>query len=69
MIKNVIELLSLSDYYGVSERIEIAKGKNELPVDWKDTFTKIKRHSKMKKEVITWKSLWDKLKQRYGRRI
>ena len=27
MIKNVIELLSLSDYYGVSERVDIAKGR------------------------------------------
>lgn len=69
MIKNVIELLSISEYYGVSERVDIAKGKNELPNGWKDAFSKIKRHSKNKKEVITWKSIWDKIKNTYGRRI
>lgn len=61
MIKNIIELLSIDDYNGISERVEIAKGKNELPNNWKDVFNKIKRHSKMKKEVITWKSLWNKI--------
>jgi chitinase len=68
MIKNVIELLSLSDYYGVSETIDIAKGKNELPNSWKDAFTKIKRHRKSNKEVVTWKSIWDKIKHSYGRK-
>jgi chitinase len=68
MIKNVIELLSLSDYYSVSERVDIAKGKNELPNSWKDTFKKIKRHSKTNKKVVTWSTIWDKIKNTYGRK-
>ncbi len=27
MIKEIVELLKVDDYYGVSERIDIAKGK------------------------------------------
>jgi chitinase len=68
MIKNVIELLSLSDYYGVSERVDIAKGKNELPNGWKDAFRKIKRHNKTNRKVVTWTSIWDKIKNTYGRK-
>lgn len=61
MMKNIIDLLNASELYGVSENIEIAKGKYELPKDWKDTFYKIKRYNKSKREVITWKSLWNKI--------
>jgi hypothetical protein len=61
MMKNVLDLLNTSEFYGVSENIEIAKGKYELPTGWKDAFNKIKRHRKTKKEVITWKSLWNKI--------
>ena len=68
MIKNIIELLSLNEHYAVSERVEIAKGKYELPNGWKDTFSKIKRHNKLDREVITWAIIWNKIKNRYGRR-
>jgi hypothetical protein len=68
MIKNVIELLSLNDYYGISERVDIAKGKNELPNSWKDAFSKIKRHRKSNKKVVNWKSIWDKINNTYGRK-
>ena len=44
MIKALIELLNSSDYYDVSERVEIAKGKYQMPNGWKDSFNKIKRH-------------------------
>jgi hypothetical protein len=48
MLKNIIDLLQLHTYEGVSDRIEIAKGKNSFPKSWKDVFNKIKRHAKLK---------------------
>jgi hypothetical protein len=46
MIKNIIELLNAKEHFGLSERVEIAKGKYQLPNTWKDVWYKIKRHSK-----------------------
>ena len=43
MIKSVIELLGMDNYYGVSERVEIAKGKYQISRTWKDGLKKIKR--------------------------
>jgi hypothetical protein len=43
MIKNTIDLLSLKEYYGVSKRMDIAKGLYEMPNNWKDAFRLIKR--------------------------
>ncbi len=43
MIKGLIELLNSSEYYGVSERVEIAKGKYEMPTTWRVGLYKIKR--------------------------
>lgn len=43
MIKNIIELLNTNDFYGVSENVDIAKGKYQIPVTWKDTWKNIKR--------------------------
>jgi hypothetical protein len=43
MIKNVIDLLALSDYYGQSKRIDTAKGIYELPSTWKGAWKLIKR--------------------------
>jgi len=43
-MKEILNLLSLNEYYGVSENIEIAKGKYEMPFTWKDVWYKIKRH-------------------------
>jgi hypothetical protein len=45
MIKGLIEMLNASKYYGVSDRVEIAKGKYQIPNGWKDVWYKIKRHS------------------------
>lgn len=36
----------LEKHYGVSETIEIAKGKYELPNSWASTFNQIKRDIK-----------------------
>jgi hypothetical protein len=43
MIKNTIELLSLYDYYNVSKRVDVAKGFNEIPSNWKAAKQLIKR--------------------------
>ena len=43
MLKNIITLLQLHDHYGVSENIEIAKGKNELPKSFKKAIIQLKR--------------------------
>jgi hypothetical protein len=61
MIKNVIDLLSTNDFYGVSENLDIAKGKYALPNGWKDAFSKVKRHSKSKREPLTWKAVFNKM--------
>lgn len=39
----IIKLLQLDDFYGVSENIEIAKGKYKLPETLKEGYNKIKR--------------------------
>jgi hypothetical protein len=43
MVKTIIDLLAISEHYNGSERIEIAKGKNEYIHSWKEAFYKIKR--------------------------
>ena len=43
MIKNIFELLAADNHYGVSERVEIAKGKYEYITSWKRAWEKIKR--------------------------
>lgn len=43
MIIGIVELLSISEHYGVSERVEIAKGKYEIARTWKQGINKIIR--------------------------
>jgi hypothetical protein len=43
MLKGIIDLLQTGKYYGVSEKVDIAKGKYELPTTWKGTWKLIKR--------------------------
>ena len=43
MIKNIIDTLSISKWYNVSERVEIAKGKNAYPKTLKDAINTINR--------------------------
>ncbi|QGG54053.1 hypothetical protein [Lysinibacillus pakistanensis] len=50
MIELIFEMLYLSEHYGQSELIEIAKGKNELPEDWKDVMAQIKRKKAWQKK-------------------
>ena len=46
MIKNIIELLNLQDYYGKSELIDIAKGKYKAPESVKEGYKNVKRRLK-----------------------
>lgn len=46
MLKNIIELLQLDEHYGVSENIEIAKGKNQLLTTFKQGYRQLKRDLK-----------------------
>lgn len=43
MIKNILDLLKLDDYYGVSPYIDIAKGKYQAPKTMKEAINKRKR--------------------------
>lgn len=49
MIAQTIELLQTLPFYGVSEEVEIAKGKYEKSNSFKKYFNKIKRQIKYKK--------------------
>lgn len=62
MIKNIIDLLNISEHYNTTDKIEIAKGKKELPSDWKEAWNKIKRYSKIEKKPISWIDVWNKIK-------
>lgn len=42
-MKDLLDLLHSQDFYGVSNTVDIAKGKHELITDWKDVRKKIKR--------------------------
>lgn len=46
MLESIIYLLNLDPYYGVSENIEIAKGKNKLPMTFKEGWEARKRAKK-----------------------
>jgi hypothetical protein len=43
MIKLIIDLLQINPYYGVSKKMNIAKGKNAIPKTWKGLWENIKR--------------------------
>ena len=42
-MKEIIELLNTNEYYGVSQNIDIAKGRYQIPYTWKDAWKNIKR--------------------------
>ncbi len=43
MIKNIIDLLNLDDWYGVSENVDIAKGKYRAVRNWDEAKKQLKR--------------------------
>jgi len=44
----VLKLLNIDEFYGISENIEIAKGKYKLPLTFKQAFSQLKRKNKMR---------------------
>jgi hypothetical protein len=55
MIRNILDLLQLDEFYGKSENIEIAKGKYQLPTSVKHGVKQLKREYKYK--------LWQRIRQ------
>lgn len=47
----MFELLRLNDFYRVSETMDIAKGKNELPLTLKKGFKQLTRKRKWLKKI------------------
>jgi hypothetical protein len=43
MISLIIKLAQSQEWYGVSDAVEIAKGKNQYAQTWKQVFTQYKR--------------------------
>ena len=50
MITDIIKLVQADEWRGVSQRIEIAKGKNKIKRTWAEVFTYIKRLIKWPKK-------------------
>ena len=50
MIGEIIKLVQADEWRGVSQRVEIAKGKNKLKRNWADVRTHIKRLAKWPKK-------------------
>jgi len=44
MIADTIKLLHSNSWYGCGDMIEIAKGKNAIPKNWKEAKEQIKRY-------------------------
>lgn len=43
MIKLLLDMLSSADHFGISEEVDIAKGKNQLKTDIRGIYKKVKR--------------------------
>lgn len=43
MIELIVKILSLDDFHGKSDNIDIAKGKNKLPLSFKEGWEQFKR--------------------------
>jgi len=46
IITLIIDLLKLQDFYGISETIDIAKGKNKIPLNFKEGKNAYRRNKK-----------------------
>jgi hypothetical protein len=51
MITNTIQLLNLYEYHGISENVDIAKGKYQIPHTWKGVWQMIKRRTWPKRKL------------------
>lgn len=52
MISKIIEIVGTDEFYNVSERVEIAKGKHEMITSRKQAWKQIKRMIKWRKKSI-----------------
>ena len=43
MIQNIIDLLKMNELYGVSQEVDTAKGKYQIPHNWKQVRNLFKR--------------------------
>lgn len=43
MLGIILDILAMDDFYGISEEIEIAKGKYKLCTSWKEVWKQRKR--------------------------
>jgi|TARA_R110002050_G_scaffold70785_1_gene152558 hypothetical protein len=50
MIKNIVDMLKLDDHFGISENVEIAKGKYKLESNLKKIYKQEKRKLYFKKK-------------------
>ena len=50
MIKNIIDMLKLDDHFGISDNVEIAKGKYKLESNVKKIYKQEKRKLYFKKK-------------------
>lgn len=48
MIKHILDILKIDDFYGKSDFIDIAKGRNEIPKTIKQAYKQGKRKLKEK---------------------
>jgi hypothetical protein len=48
-MKDILNLLVVSEYYGVSKEMDIAKGLYQIPYSWKALWGKVKRILKSKR--------------------
>ena len=48
MVKHIIDILKLDDFYGISKNIDIAKGKHKLPESVREMYKQHKRELKSK---------------------
>lgn len=48
MIKHILDILKIDDFYGKSDYIDIAKGRNEIPKSVKAAYKQGKRKLKEK---------------------
>jgi hypothetical protein len=49
MLGIILDILAMDDFYGISEEIEIAKGKNKLCTKWGEAWKQSKRKKKWPK--------------------
>jgi hypothetical protein len=50
MISKIIQIVQSEDWYGVSERVEFAKGSDKIATNWSSVGKKIKRAYKWLKK-------------------